>query len=392
MKNTSGLDQKLIAARARTAKGNAAFVARTMQAVQQTMAAETFERSLRTTNATKQRNFSMHSIRSRAARLSKATTIGLGIGTLAVVGGSAFAAYQLWSNASTQVTGNVVHLSNCRDGGDKNVVYVDPSNASNATTEAIVLRANCEIDNIMQYTYASLHVDTSAVRYPFTVTAVQKDAIEVVDPLGAKQKLPIASEKTTFIAGGVQTDASQFKAGDAVAYVGVGTGQPVKALIKLSEAATYYTPEMQNKIITWQPCPGNPADNCDMDSGPLSGVDIHPWGETGANPGVARGDWKTIEGKLVSKTADMFVIRGTSGAQFTVHTAEDLIDEFNTQYGKNYGASGSSSNLVINPGSTLTVTYIQAHGEDAHVIGANEIKDVTLAVIGSGKTGPVRVY
>jgi hypothetical protein len=216
---------------------------------------------------------------------------------------------------------------------------------------------------------------------PYTITTIRGNSVKVAYQ-GGMRTLAL-TPATVYISDGSYSSRTAFHIGDTIAYVATANNGPIKALVKLAASATYYSTPMQNQIILHEPCVGNPGEIC-SNGGGVSELDVHPYGERGANPG-AKGDWKTIEGTLVSYNDSAIVLKSSSGALYTIKITENLVAEFNAQHNEAYNG------LTIATDDTLEAIYRQP-ANTTHEVAADELEDVTLLVTGNVKTGVIQKY
>jgi hypothetical protein len=382
----ANVEQKLIDARPETAETNKTFISQTLAAVQKASATETFERAIRTTNATKKERFIM-----RLKHIPRSTSIGLATAAVLLCSGTAFAAYQLWLSPSARVQSiqhtvkgeqALLKLKGCYQLGASATITINPQSGLNAKQGADVIQAYCETNAVQQWAMNALHVETSEILLPYTITAMHGSTVDVA--YQGDTRTMTLTPTTLYVSGGLYVSHSALKVGDSVAYVATANNAPAKAVIKLDLDSSYYSTAMQRAIILHEPCAGNPGDLCSSGAG-ISGIELRSYGEAGANPD-ATGDWKTIEGKLVSYSDATITLEASSRATYTVNTTGNLIDGFNAQPNSNYG------DISIATGDTLQISYRQSASAEAHTIASDELENVTLLVTGNLKIGAIQKY
>jgi hypothetical protein len=379
------MEQKLIDSRPESAVGNEIFISRTLAAVRGTSANETFERVMRTTNATKKERFIMK------VKQLKHIPVGLAAALVLLTSGTAFAAYQLWLSPSSQVRTiehtakgerALLQLKNCSQLGTNATISIAPHSGLSVAQGADAIQAYCETNAVQQWALSALHVESSSILLPYTITSINGSTMKVAYQ-GDMRTLKLAPT-TVYVSGGSYSSRAQLQVGNSIAYVSTGNTTPVKAVVELGLNATYYGTAMRNNIILHEPCMGNPGELC-SNGGGVSAIDLYSYGEVGANPS-AKGDWKMIEGTLVAYSSTSMVLKGSSDALYTVNTTENLISEFNTQYNHTYNG------LTVAVGDTLQVTYRQPASMNGHLITSGEFENASLLVTGNVKTDAIQKY
>lgn len=343
---TYTIEQRLIAA-GQGSSTDTKFIHDTMQAVRTASSNNTFEQQLN-------KPVAKHMLwPAQLRRLSRTSLVTIAASAFLLASGSAYAAYTLWLSPSAQlrsVTTQYGHsqafidLKDCYSKDQKVNVEIANDSNGNATQAMQALIAHCEIQAIQGWAMQTFHGQPSSIEFAYTVSKIDKTSITVQDPqtqqsqqFSLAKSLPI-TYKGAFISGG------SLKRGDTVALVLGSSGKSLAAIAKLSYPPALYTSDqIQQSYYERQSCIGNSEDSC----ADLPSVDVAYSGEGGVNPDTTGKPYQ-IQGKLMSYTTSTFTLEGTSGKHYTIHTASDLINGFNTQ--NPYG-------LTIATGDVLMVIY-----------------------------------
>jgi hypothetical protein len=361
------LDQKLIDARPEKAPANSAFVERTVEAARRASAGETFERVMRTTNATKKERFIM-----KLKTLPKALSGTLAGLAIMLASGSAFAAYQLWAgpSAAPEVASLAQKLQNCRQSASTSAnISIDTSSGISADDQTKLRLAHCEISTIREWAQQTMHALPGEVSFAYTITAANSSSLELSGNEG-RQNVKLSSD-TRFAASGSAITSAQLKPGDVVAYVSASSKAQARAVIKLGAPVAYYSTEMQSLVAVRVQCTGNPAELCV--SGGVNTVKLTLDNSASASSGN-NSSLKVLEGKLISHNSAGFTLQGSSGTTYKVSTdtTQDLIADFNASNGKQSGGA------TANTGDTIRVEYRQPASTDPTNIPAEQLENASL--------------
>jgi hypothetical protein len=153
------------------------------------------------------------------------------------------------------------------------------------------------------------------------------------------------------------------------------------AVIQMSLPITYYSGDIQSKLSQRAPCTGNPQDSCLQDG---SSIDVFPRGSESATNRQLRTDAGVqsygIDGRVVSHSGSTFMIKGSSGALYTVSTQSDVLSNFH------------SNGLSVEIGDMLHISYSQ-QPNDAHThIQTKNIQNIVLIIENGAKQGIVQKY
>lgn len=369
----TSLDQRLIAAGQGRA-ANDAFVRATLQNVRRASATATFEQALHTTESTRS------SWLQRLQRLPKMAAAGIGLGTVILTAGTAYAAYSLWLSPTAQIRSVVqqygrdqalIELKNCDQPNQKTDVEITKGSGGTASGAAKALAAQCELQAIQNWTIKRFHEQPSQVMFALTVTQINNHSLSVKDPQTSQTYVYSFSKNTPFAFQGSIIGQQTLKAGDTVALV-MGGGTP-NAIVKLSFAPSYYLGgAVPNTYHERHDCIGNTDASC-ID---LPMLDVLRSGEGGVN-GDAPGAIHQIQGKLIALSPTEFSLQTTSGKIYTVHTNSDVIGSFNTA--NPYGS------MSIESGDVLEVMYSVPAGGNAQDIQSTQYHEIELLLQGFDK-------
>ncbi|HSX31238.1 MAG TPA: hypothetical protein VLE99_04945 [Candidatus Saccharimonadales bacterium] len=375
------LEQRLISAGVGQGT-NAAFVRRTMQAVRRAASTQTFEQTLRSEKRARGR-----SLIGWFRHLPRATAIALLVLLGLVVSGTAYAAYTLWLSPSAQVSSVVrqygrsqalIDVKNCYTKDQKVTVEITNGSTGTAAGAAEALAAQCEIQAIQNWAIQSFHSQPSYVAFAFTITKVHGNNLTIRDyDTHALRDIVLGKDVAVAFQGNI-VPASALKQGDTLALLMKANGKDVAAVVKLSyPASAYLSKSTQNSYHERAACYGNTDASCIN----LPNLDVLRTGEGGANPTVSPNPTLQsyeIQGKLVKFSATEFTLQATSGKQYVVHTAGDVIGVFNA--GNPYGP------ITIEPNDVIMVMYTQSAGDSPQDIQSTQYHEIQLMMQGFDKS------
>ena len=366
------IEKRIIAAQP-PARGKSEFVARTMLAIEQAKTRETFTNVLRKTNITKKESLFM-----KLKHLPGTMVTAIVIGTLLLLSGTAYAAYKLWLSPEVQVKSveqkygraqALIYMKNCNSYQEKVQVEINQDKAGSPEEAAKSLAAHCELEAIQNWAIKDLSEEPNSVIFPFTISTVNHRQVSASNQSKDSSRTFNLTDDTPIVFNGDIVKPNSLDKGDTVAFVVSGPKQELRALVKLSYPAQYYSysPDLLNSYHTRHECYGSPKSSC-ID---LPSLDVLRDGEGGANPGT-QGEARLIQGKLVNYTDTQFKLQSTSGEIYTVYTTTNVIGGFNV--GNPYGA------ITIEKDDVLEVRYSQAPSDNPKEIQSTQYHNVQLSL------------
>jgi hypothetical protein len=307
-----------------------------------------------------------------------------------VISGTAYAAYQLWLKPHVSVQQfepnqqgrqeALVAFQNCKD--TKNARYEVKNGAGlNAEKVEQLLQARCEMDAINEWAYNThpTKVDVPPIAYPGAFTVIKIDGNDITLDGTTEDITVTTNDKTMTIIDGIPAGMSSLKVGDTVTFVqkytynrenGQPTSRELLGVITLQLPGEFYETTMQNMVAKRAECHGNTTESCVQGSS----IDVYPRnGESNAAP-VEPGERFELQGRIVEHDGKTVRLKASSGAIYTINAPTDIIENFNTQHGPNYGG------LRIEVGDMLSVLYTKKWGEDPKNVNANQLRTATLLV------------
>jgi hypothetical protein len=326
----------------------------------------------------------------------------MAIAALALVSGTAYAAYQLWLKPHAQVqhfgqnqygrNEALVTFQNCKDSAS---TTYEVKSSSQLTAEQLsqLLQAKCEMDAITAWANAQepsgLHAITALYPGAFTVESINGDTYELHGKL--EDRTVTITKDTAFIVHGMQVGREAIHVGDTVGYVeknsyAPGGGWPTErksiAIVALELPAKMYEIDLQNQVAKRQDCHGNPGESC-VNSG---SIDVFPrYGEDNTAP-TDSGDMFEIQGRIVEHQGTTVKVKASSGAIYTITAPIDIIASFNTKASANYNG------ITIENGDMLSVRYSQNPWNDHKTIQPRQVQSVSLLIELVKKTDPIKKY
>jgi hypothetical protein len=326
----------------------------------------------------------------------------IAIAALALVSGTAYAAYQLWlkPQADIQHFGQnqygrneaLVRFQNCKESA---AATYEVKSSSQLTAQQLsqLLQAKCGMETIESWANAtaptSLHTITQLYPGAFTVKSIKGDTYELH---GSREDRTVTVTKdTAFIVHGMQVGRDAIHVGDTVGYVekdtyAPGGGWPTErksiAIVAFELPAGMYEVDLQNQVAQRQDCHGNPGESC-VNSGL---IDVYPRNGENNAAQTDPGDYFTIQGRIVEHSGATVKLKASSGKIYTITAPLDMLANFNYTYSQNY------SGTTIQIGDMLMVDYIQPPSADHKVIQPRQLRSVALMIEMVKKTDGIKKY
>jgi hypothetical protein len=416
-------DRKIIAARPDGYRSNTLFTDAVMAKVR---SGEILSSSVRNMNVTKKETFMM-----RFKHLPTFAIVAIIIASILVVSGGAYAAYQLlWpkpevhiSEPKTSASGRKeVDISSAKCGKPNYTDGYELKRNATITIDEVpmVVKAHCELDAID--TWANKTFPNSAdhmpfdTREPFDMTHIWTSMATHIKSRSSSDITFVGLAKynqtdstfnvtsnTRFIADGHDVAASAISADDPVVYItsesshitpdagcngqhcSMSSSDLVKklvAVVKLSMPFQYYDQFAWQSLAERIVCMGNPDEKCL--TGYVAGVDLYQ-----GSPEVKMGEseMREIQGVVTEIGRLSITVRASSGALYTFATPTDIVSAYNSNRAAQY-----YNNLMVNVGSTLSVTYVEKIVQHEKSIPASSLQSVVLRGEIISKGDPLKSY
>ena len=365
---------------------------------------------------------------SKMKRLPALAVIAIIIGSVAVLSGSAYAAYQLlWPapsvhvSAPTKTDGGrdevVISLKQCGDDSRASRYELKKNAAITADQVAGVIKARCELDAIgtwakkeypssqptMNYTkeYDTTDMRDSMVTH---IAARSSNSITFVGltKYNEVDKTLAVLPTTRFIADGHEVTPDAIGANDPVIYYttvvthvtpsagctpqhcgGIGNlvSEKLQAVVKLSQPFENYDQFAWQSLTEIVTCSGNPNDRCL--TGFASAIELYQ----GSGAPDQTTQMKQIQGKVTSLDGTSFTMRSSSGTLFTITAPTDIVASYNTNRAARY-----YNNQLVKIGSGIDVLYNEHPDQHSKSISSKSISSVTLQTELVGKSDTPAAY
>lgn len=367
----------------------------------------------------------------RLRHLPKFAVVLLAIVALIIASTTVYAAYLLWPKPHASVskptangTGRLqleVSFDQCGDQRTPKKEY-ELKQGAPITPDQIpqIIQAHCELDAIGTWAkkvfpdpdapqfkqgvpikpYDSVHVE---VWFAAHIRAHSDTSItlEGQPKYGLPDKTFAVSAQTTYVADGKKVARQALKTGDVVVSVlrqtihmvpradcddkhcsmsSTEMHEELLAVVKLDLPFEAYDQIAWQSLAEREPCPGNEADSC------VSNGSIDLFMGNASIPLHGTKVYKRIQGKLLQQSGNSFSIVTASGRTFTFTMDSDIIGSFNTHRSSDY------NNLVIVPGDTIQVDYIEDKATHSQTIVQKDISMIREELELVRKADPIKKY
>jgi len=365
---------------------------------------------------------------SRIKRLPALAIIAIIIGSVALLSGSAYAAYQLlWATPEVHVSApttsasgrNVVSIDFKKCGDTAMASRYELKKNATITTDQIagVVQAQCELNVISSWAMSeypsskltrennkehdSTRVNTSSVTHMSSRTPQAITFAGLPKYNGVDKTLAI-SAKTIYIADGHQVTADQVSLSDPVLYITsvashfvpnegctsercsgayIPVTETLQAVVKLSLPFENYDQFAWQSLTELATCQGNPNDTCL--TGFAGAIDLYQ----GSGYADQSAQMKEIQGVVTALNGTSMTIKSSSGSLFTITTPTDIVAAYNTNKAAQY-----YNNQTVQVGSGIGVRYMERTDQHNKSISGKGIVSVQLQIEIVGKSDPVTAY
>ena len=363
-------------------------------------------------------------------RLPAFAVVAIALGSLLLLSGSAYAAYQLlWqkpqvtvSSPEKSVSGRdevAISLEQCGD-DSKATRYELKRNAS-ITADQIkgVVEARCELDAIGTWAMSTFPNDrfggpserkehTTSMSNASMATTIKSMSADSVTFTGltkynqTDKTLPV-TPSVRYIVDGHDAKASDISTSDPIVYIttvvtrmtpqpgcndqhcsmsGELVSETLQAIVKLSMPLENYDQFAWQSLTERTTCQGNPNDSCL--TGFIGGIDLYMGSATIE---MGKTEMKEIHGTITEMNGSSVVIKSSSGTLFTINTPSDVISKYNTTKASQY-----YNNQTVKVGSTLRVSYIESPNEHSKTLNSKTLMSVMFQTEAVGKSDIQTAY
>lgn len=372
----------------------------------------------------------------RALRKSPVVMVAVIIASLLAISGVAYAVSYLWPQLSLNISSSgtsssgrkeVAVLSETCSPDIANKKYELKSNATISEKEVpAVIAAECNRAAIDKWAHATFpqyftHSDPSKlatarpeqsqeiamVSSAWVIKSISAEAITfaAIDEYQPEHTLSIPTS-TKFVVDHQYKTWRDIHVGDAVAYVskqtysspencsGDGCGAPTNetllAIVKLDQPFKYY--RLFGSLVELFGCQGNPQDTCH--TGNIGGIDVYM---NDANYGRMTVDgplvMAQVEGVIQSYDTSSIRLKTTSGRVVSIATDYNVLANFNQTRAGGYAAYSVGNDATIQPGDTLSVTYLQRSGHSNDTtIQLSDTAQISLLLELVHKADPIKKF
>lgn len=416
-------DARIIAARPVGYKVNTEFTDKVMKSI---MSPEILSSQIRRMSVIKKETLFM-----KLRHLPKLAIVAIALGTLLLLSGTAYAAYQLlWqkpevqvSKPTTSVSGRhevAISLAQCGDANLGSRYELKKSATITADEVPMVVKAQCELGVINAWAQTAYPSDDLRAR---PITNREYDSVHISTSMATHIKSREGSSITfmgltkynqtdttlqpassvRYIADGKEVTAGAITENDPIVYItsdkshmipssdctdqqcsatGTMPTRTLLAVVKLSLPFESYDQYAWQSLAERQTCAGNPEDSCL--TGNTGSIDLY---QGGATITVNRTVMKEIQGVITSINGKTVTIRSSSGASFAVTTPTDVVNAYNTNKASRY-----YNGQTVKIGSSLVARYVETESEHSKNLAANSLISLQLQIEIVGKNDPVKSY
>jgi hypothetical protein len=397
--NTLEFEAQIVAARPSSALSNTSFTDKVMQSLN---SSEIMTRQLRRMNGTNKETFIM-----KLRHLPKLAIIAIAVGSLLLVSGSAYAAYQvLWPKPQAQLIevsqseSGRTQLAFSLDQCDENRLASRYELKKNATITADqvegVVKARCElsaIDKWAQETFSAgndmggrVHVIPSLATHVTEKTETEW-TFKGLSKYNEVDTTLNVSKSVKYIADQQEVTAETIKSGEPIIYYtkmsSTSMTPELLAVVKLSYPIENYDQFAWQSLTERVTCIGNPEDTCL--TGFSAAVDLY----SNANVDIGKdgANLKQIEGVITGIDGARIVIKSSSGRTFTINAPTDIVGTYNQQKAAQY-----YDNQRVALGNSVRIEYAEVSTEHNTTIQPSQLRSTQFLLEKVGKSDPTQAY